>query len=355
MEMDRALDALHDVVGRRIGEDESDQRRHAEHPVHDAAGAVFVGKMPAIGAEQAGRDRVGCGQHACGFDIELINADHVARQPERQRDEGAKSKEVVERESPDLQILQWLELEQGAARPHAFGAALALDRVFLGSEPEDHRHDGDGGGPHLRRDVPAIGDQHEGREELGHRRADIAGAENTEGGALLLRRVEARDIGNAHRKRAARHADAERRDQDLDVSVRPGKHEGGNRRRQHDHRVDATPAVLVGPDAEKNAGERTGQDRRADEQAKLGLIEAELLLNLHADNRKDRPHREADGEGDGGDPQRAALLRAADDRLAWHDCAPFLLTLKNPAPEKPRGGASSLRSIKIAWKYAATV
>ena len=41
--------------------------------------------------------------------------------------------------------------------------------------------------------------------------------------------------------------------------------------------------------------------------AELGLVEPELLLNLDADDREDRPDRETDREGDGGHPERTAL------------------------------------------------
>ena len=143
--------AQHDIFGGRIGQDEGDQRRDAEHPVHDAARAITVGQHAAIGAEQARRDRIGRGQHAGGFDVELVDADQIARQPQRQRDEAAEGEEIIEREAPDLDVLQRLELEPGAARPLAFGAARQFDRVFAGGEPEHHRHDRDGRWPRLAR------------------------------------------------------------------------------------------------------------------------------------------------------------------------------------------------------------
>ena len=191
VEVQRAIDGLHDIVGGRIGQDEGDQRRDAEHPVHDAARAIAVGQHAAIDAEQACRDRIGGAEHAGGFDVELVDADQIARQPQRQRDESAEGEEIIERETPDLDVLQRLELEPGAARPFALGAARELDRVFLGEDPEHHAHDGDGHGPDLRGGLPAISDQHERRAELGHRRADIAGAENPQRGSLFLRRIPA--------------------------------------------------------------------------------------------------------------------------------------------------------------------
>ena len=117
-----------------------------------------------------------------------------------------------------------------------------------------------------------------GREELGHRGADIAGAEDAEGGALLVRRVPARDVGDADGERSARYADAERREQEGRVVVGEGEEPGRDRRRQHDRDIDDAAAVLVGPDAENEADQAAGEDRRADEQAELGVGETEVLL-----------------------------------------------------------------------------
>ena len=52
-----------------------------------------------------------------------------------------------------------------------------------------------------------------------------------------------------------------------------GQQPGGDRRRQHHRGVDEAAAVLVGPDAEHQADQRAGQDRRADQQAELGFAE----------------------------------------------------------------------------------
>ena len=90
--------------------------RDAEGPVHDAARAVAVGEHAAVDAEQAGRHRVGGADHAGGGDVEAVDADQVARQPQRQRHEGAEHEEVVEREAPDLDVLQRREHGATAAR-----------------------------------------------------------------------------------------------------------------------------------------------------------------------------------------------------------------------------------------------
>ena len=97
--------------------------------------------MAAVGAEQAGRDRIGRADHAGGRDVEAVDADQVARQPQRQRHEGAEDEEIVEREAPDLDVLERLE-----HRPRALAASrrcarrAASSRIVLGGEPEDDRH-----------------------------------------------------------------------------------------------------------------------------------------------------------------------------------------------------------------------
>ena len=107
-ERHRAANALDHIVRRRIGQDEGAHDRDEEGPVHDAAGAELVGEMPAIGAEDRGRDRVDRADHAGGRDVETVDADQIARQPQRQRDEGAEDEEIIEREAPDLDVLQRL-------------------------------------------------------------------------------------------------------------------------------------------------------------------------------------------------------------------------------------------------------
>ena len=143
-----------------------------------------------------------------------------------------------------------------------------------------------------------------GRDELGHGGADIADAEDAERRALLAGGIEARDIGDADRKGTAGQPDAERGDQHLRVGRGEREQEGCHRRRQHGRRVDQTAAEAVGPDAEHDAHERAGEDRHADQQAELGFGQPEFGFDLHADDRKDRPHREADGKGERGHGQR---------------------------------------------------
>ena len=179
-------DALHDVFGRRIGQQEAGGDRHAERPVHHPARAVLVGEHAAVDAEQAGGHRVGGADHAGGGDVEAVDADQVARQPQRQRHEGAEHEEVVEREAPHLDVLQGL---QHGAQGFGLGAALAARPRAAGRpcviEPEHDGHHGDGERPDVGDRLPAVGDHDEGGDELGDGGADVAGAEDAERGALL--------------------------------------------------------------------------------------------------------------------------------------------------------------------------
>ena len=105
MEGRRAVDAVDDIVGRRIGQDEGRRDRNQEGPVEHAAGAEAVGEVPAIGAKQARRHREeGC-DHAGRLDVEAVDVDEILRQPERERDKRSEHEEIVERETPDLDVL----------------------------------------------------------------------------------------------------------------------------------------------------------------------------------------------------------------------------------------------------------
>ena len=81
-------------------------------------------------------------------------------------------------------------------------------------------HDRDRQRPDLRDRLPAVGNHHEGREELGDRRADVAGAEDAERGALAFRSEPLGHVGDADRERTAGDADAERREQECAGSRR---------------------------------------------------------------------------------------------------------------------------------------
>src|SRR3546814_9098036 len=103
VEVDIAFDAVHDVVGRRIGEKEGDGDAGNERLVHHPPGPDAVRQPPAEGAKRAARNGEGSAQKPRHRDIQPVNGHVVARQPERQGDVGAEGEEVVGRETPHLE------------------------------------------------------------------------------------------------------------------------------------------------------------------------------------------------------------------------------------------------------------
>ena len=267
--------------------------------------------MPAIGTEQARGHREECGDHARYLDVQPVDVDQILRQPQRQRDEGAENEEVIQREPPHLNILERLQLQPRALRPDAEAAALHENRIVLGGEEEDDGHHHQRRRPHLRHHLPAKGDEDEGGEELGDRRAHVAGAEDAKRRALLLRRIPARDIGDAHRERSARDADAEGSDEELRVGGGVGQQEGCDRRREHGQGEDDASAIEVGPDAQRHADERAREDGRAHQEAELRVRKPQVLADADADDGEDRPHRKAYGEGDGAHGEGGPLVGGA--------------------------------------------
>ena len=302
-EGDRPVLAVDHVVGRRIGQHQQDDHREAERPVHHRPRAAPVREVPAIGAEQAGREREGRRSHAGGADVDAVDVDQIVRQPQRQRHEGAEHEEIVEREAPDLQVPERRQLLRDR-RPLARLAPCHRIRVVPGDQPEDHRHRRQRDRPDLRHRLPAPGDHHQRGEELGHGRADVARAEDAERRPLLLLRKPVRDVGHADRERPAGEADAERRQQEGGVAVGMGQRPGRRGGQKHLRGEHHPPAELLGPDAEDQPRERAGQHRGRDQQAELRLAQAELRLDLDADDREDRPDREAEGESQRAQPER---------------------------------------------------
>ena len=213
MEIDRPVDAAHDIIGGRQRQHCAADQRDRKGPVEHSARADLVRENAAIGAEDRGWNGIGSADHAGCGNVETVDADQIARQPERQRDEAAEDEEVIQRKAPDADVPQRLELGEEAARlACAVDAALADDRIVFRGEPEHHRHHGERHGPDQGDTLPAPGEQREGGDELGHRGADIADAEDAERRALPAGRVEAGDIGDANREGTTRQTDAERGD-----------------------------------------------------------------------------------------------------------------------------------------------
>ena len=136
----------------------------------------------------------------------------------------------------------------------------------------------------------------------------------------LLGRIPARDVGDADRERAAGDADTEGGQQEGRVVVGEGEQPSRHRGRQHHGRIDDAAAILVGPDAEH---------RRISEPVRIGVptsrpnwvsLRPRSVLDLHADDGKDRPDGKADGKGNGRSPQSPLLIDCAyfAPGAAWH-------------------------------------
>src|SRR3546814_4923578 len=68
----------------------------------------------------------------------------------------------------------------------------------------------------------------------------------------------------------------------------------------------------LGPDAEHRPADRARQDRRRDQQAELRSGQAQVLLQLDADDREDHPHGKTDGQRKRAEPQRTLLPGTAE-------------------------------------------
>ncbi|MNH17363.1 hypothetical protein D3C79_770320 [compost metagenome] len=80
------------------------------------------------------------------------------------------------------------------------------------------------------------------------------------------------------------------------------QHTGQHQQEEH----DAT-AKAVGQQPQRQAYQRTGQDRRGGQQAELGFVKVQQLLDRDAEHGKHHPDHEADGEGQRTHAQYQAL------------------------------------------------
>ena len=266
--------------------------------------------MSAIGAEQRGGQAERGSRHARRLHVHAVDVDEVVRHPKRQCDESAEDEEVVEREAPDLQVPEGRELLR---QRRGFSPGLAaFDQfgVVLGQKEEQNADDCEPCRPDIGDTVPAVGDHDEGSDELGDSRADVARTEDAQRGPLVACVIPAADIGHADDERPAREANAKCCDQVHDVAVRQRECPCGQRCQDHLAGEHQPPAVFLGPDAEKQAGYRSGQNRGGDQKAELGVIQAKLGLDGDTDDGKDRPDRETGGEGDRAQTQGARLIGA---------------------------------------------
>ncbi|MNI22604.1 hypothetical protein D3C73_761620 [compost metagenome] len=77
---------------------------------------------------------------------------------------------------------------------------------------------------------------------------------------------------------------------------------------QHQQEEHDAPAEAVGQQAQWQADQGTGQHRRGGQQAELGFVELEQILDRHPEHGKHHPDHETDGEGQGTHTQHQALL-----------------------------------------------
>ena len=193
------------------------------------------------------------------------------------------------------------------AKREGGAAGTAVGLVLAGEEPEQQRGDEQDRAEHLGHQVPgAEGDQRRG-EELGDRGPGVTGAEHAHGEALVVLVEPLGDVGDAHRERTAGQADKQAQHQELPIGGGVGdqvqrQHAGEHQQEEHD-----APAEAVSQQAQWQAHQGTGQDRRGGQQAELGFVELQQLFDGHAQHGEHHPHHKADGEGQRAHAQHQAL------------------------------------------------
>ena len=160
--------------------------------------------------------------------------------------------------------------------------------------------------------------------EVGDCGAERAHAEDAERGAGAFPGIPARDIGDAGREAAARDAHEQ------------GSGQGTGRRSAHRSAgrapvaaVSITIGITLRP---PKRSERMPMNRRETAPVRIGvptskpnsrIAKAELLLDFDADDRKDRPHREAGHEGKSACTERLAALVFGNSDLLHHCICPI--------------------------------
>ena len=156
--------------------------------------------------------------------------------------------------------------------------------IGIGEQPEHHGHDQHGDGIDLWHHPPAIGDHQQRCDQIGDGGAGVAGAENAHRRTLPLLTEPRRGVGNARRERTASqtHEQAEREV----LPILRGERQPVNRDGDQNHlnEKDDASAETVGQDAERQPDQRTGQNRRGNQQTEFRFVEIELLLDPNADN-----------------------------------------------------------------------
>jgi hypothetical protein len=265
--------------------------------------AVLVAQPAADRAQDAARQREARRQQRRGADVEAELADVVLHHPQAQGDVAAEDDRVVLAVLDDGRILQGVQLvgEADVARHE-------VRRVAGAQHPEQQHRSEHDGGVDLRHHGPAEGHDQRRRDELVDRRAGVAGAVDAHRKALPVLREPARDVGRADRERAAGQADEQADHEEVPERRGVGHQPDRRHRARHQQRHHDAAAVLVGPDAERHADQRSGQHRRGRQQAELGGVEAQRLPDRDADHAEHHPHHEAHGECERADQQHRQRL-----------------------------------------------
>ena len=189
-----------------------------------------------------------------------------------------------------------------------------MRRVAVAEQPEQHQRARHDGRVDLGHHGPAEGHHQHRRDELVHRRARVACAVHPHGRALAVLRKPACDIGRAHGERAPGQADEQADHEKMPVLRGIGHEPDGRHGGGHHAGHDDAPAVAVRPDAQRHAHQRAREHGHGHEQAELGGVEVQHLLDRDADDAEHHPDHEADREGQGADDQHrpglAHFLRA---------------------------------------------
>jgi len=213
-------------------------------------------------------------------------------------------------------LLQGFWLFSGNLARSKVRIILGKDEIADGGDTEYDR-------PYLGHGRPAERNHDKGSGKFRDRRADIAHAEKAQRRPLFLLRIPFGDIGNAYGKAAAGKAQSKRRNEHQQIGVGIGQQECRCRRCQHGERKHQSPAILIGPYAEEQPGERPGQNGRSHEQAKLGIVEAQFGLDFDADYRKYRPDCKTDRKGKCAQAERTVLVSNAWHLNGRHGMAPI--------------------------------
>ena len=320
VELDRTVNTGDRVPCLRVAHDKEHHQRDDERRIHHEPGAPFVGHPAAKCAEDRAGQRVQTRENTRRRQFQPVRTDIVARQEAGQGDECAKDKEVIGREAPDLQVPKRFQLRARRDRPLARLLALLLHWVGLGEQIKQHRSGGESDRIDPRRAFPAHGDNQERGGKVRHRSADVPSPENAQRRALMLFVEPARGVGDADDERASGQSQAKRCDQEDLVGLHRCQQPDTDRRDQHLQGKHDAPAELLGPDAEEDPADRSGQDRCRDKQAKLRIAQAEVLLNLDADDRENRPDCKANRKSESAEAQRTILIRARNAIKGVHVC-----------------------------------